>query len=150
MNEVFSQQRAKDVLLESITAALAAKEPEQSLPAIESKIQTLEARQKELYKLACSSKGEEYDEEIGRLNEEKRELLKLKADMEINQPTASTPNRRMESIGEILAHESGALTEYNDAVTRQLISSIKVLDKESILVRFKDGSETMGRIEEKR
>ena len=147
MNEMYSQQRAKDVLLESITATLAAKEPELSLPAIEGKIHALEARQMELYKLAYASKGEEYDDEIGRINEEKLELLKLKADMEINQPTAANPNRRIESIEEILSYESGAITEYNDAMTRQLISSIKMLDKERILVRFKDGTETVGWIE---
>ena len=34
-----------------------------------------------------------------------------------------------------------SVTEYDDICTRQLISTIKVLDKETLLIRFKDGTE---------
>ena len=40
--------------------------------------------------------------------------------------------------------------EYDDVRTRQLISNIKVLDKESLLVRFKDGTEIVQHIEKKK
>ena len=49
---------------------------------------------------------------------------------------------RMEEIDAVLSQESGMIEEYNDIRTRQLISNIKVLDKERLLIRFKDGTES--------
>ena len=46
-------------------------------------------------------------------------------------------------------NDTGAIEEYDDVRTRQLISNIKVLDKESLLVRFKDGTEIVQHIEKK-
>lgn len=48
----------------------------------------------------------------------------------------------MEEINEALSQESGMIEGYDDVRTRQLISNIKVLDKERLLVRFKDGAES--------
>ena len=40
-----------------------------------------------------------------------------------------------------LALDSGAIAKYDDTATRQLITNIKVLDREHLLIRFKDGTE---------
>ena len=40
-----------------------------------------------------------------------------------------------------------SITEYDDIRTRQLISTIKVVDKETLLFRFKDGTEITQSIE---
>ena len=37
--------------------------------------------------------------------------------------------------------DSGAIEEYDEVMVRQLISNIKVIDNDAILVRFKDGAE---------
>lgn len=41
------------------------------------------------------------------------------------------------------------IEEYDDIRTRQFISNIKVLDKERLLIRFKDGTESVQHIEKK-
>ena len=150
MNELISQQAAKEVLKDSITTALAAAEPELTLPAVESQIQALQARQVELYKLASSpDAGEEYDEEIGRIHESKMRMLRIKAELAMAQQTSTEFDRRMEAISAAIAEDSGEIDEYDDIRTRQLISNIKVLDKERLLVRFKDGTEIVQHIEKK-
>ena len=152
MNEMFAQQTVKEILKDSITTALAAAEPELTLPAVESQIQALQARQLELIALATAegAKIEEYDEEIGRVHGEKMRLLGIKAELEMSQQTSIEFDRRMEEIDTALTEDSGAIEEYDDIRTRQLISNIKVLDKESLLVRFKDGTEIVQRIERKK
>ena len=70
MNEMFQMHAAKQVLTDSITAALAGEEQELTLPAVESRIQSLQERQMELFQLAVSAGSDctEYDEEIQRVN----------------------------------------------------------------------------------
>ena len=133
---------AKEVLKDCVAATLASAELELSLPALESRIRELEARQVELYKLTCALQGgEKYDEEIGRIHKGKMRLIQLKTELEMSQHTNSAADNRMAKIEEAVANISGSITEYYDVQARQLISSIKVMDKESILVRFKDGRE---------
>lgn len=40
-----------------------------------------------------------------------------------------------------LEQASGALTDFDELTVRQLVSNIKVLDKDSLLICFKDGTE---------
>ena len=142
MNEMFSQQTAKEALKECITTALATAEPELTLPAVESRIRSLQTRQIELYKLASvPGAGDSYDEEIGQINAEKMRLMQLKAEMEISRQTNAAVDRRMVEIDQAVDRYSGAITEYDDIRTRQLVSMIKVMDKETLLFRFKDGTE---------
>ena len=54
---------------------------------------------------------------------------------------------RLQQIDAALELDSGAITEYDEVMVRQLISNIKVLDAETILVRFKDGTEITQRID---
>ena len=142
MNEMISQRMVKEILQGSISAALAAQEPELSLPGIEQKIQAIQERQIELYKLeSAPDAGEEFDEELGRLHAEKMRLMQIKAELESVPSDTTALDRRMEEIVRALDHESGAITEYDDISVRQLVSNIKAMDKETILVRFKDGTE---------
>ena len=54
---------------------------------------------------------------------------------------------RLEQVSGAIELDSGAIEEYDDIMVRQLISNIKVMDKETILVRFKDSTEIQQRIE---
>ena len=148
MNEMFSQHTARDVLKECITTALSAAEPELTLPAVESKIRSLQARQIELYQLASApGAGDSYDEEIGQINADKMRLMQLKAELEISQQANAAFNQRIAEIDHAVDHDSGEITEYDDVRTRQLIGMIKVMDKETLLIRFKDGTEIVQHIE---
>ena len=143
MNGQLDRQRAKDVLKQSIYTALAAAEPEMTLSAVVNQIKALQERQIELIGLATAegAKFEDYDEEIGRVNEEKQRLLGIKAELERTEQTNSAFNHRMEELDAALDQESGMIEEYDDIRTRQLIISIKVLGKECLLIRFRDGIE---------
>lgn len=151
MNEMFSQHTAREALKECITTALSATEPELTLPAVESKIRSLKARQIELFKLASApGAGDSYDEEIGKINVEKVRLMQLKTELEISQQTNAAFDRRVTEIDQAVDRDSGAITEYDDVRTRQLVSMIKAMDKETILIRFKDGSELIQHIEKQK
>ena len=41
----------------------------------------------------------------------------------------------------LLEETSAALADFDELTVRQLVSNIKVLDRDSLLVRFKDGTE---------
>ena len=145
MNGQLDRLRAKDALKQSIYTMLAAAESEMTLPAVESRIRTLQERQIELIGLATAegARFEDYDEEIGHINEEKLRLLGVRSELETAQQGSTTFDHRMEEIDAALNQESGMIEEYDDIRTRQLISSIKVLDKERLLIRFRDGTESI-------
>ena len=148
MNGLLDRGTAKDVLKQCIAGALAAAEPEWTLPAVESRIRILQERQIELIGLASAegAKFEDYDEEIGRVNEEKMQLLGIKAELEMAQQPQATLDHRIEEIDAALSQDSGMIEEYDDIRTRQFISNIKVLDKERLLIRFRDGTESVQHI----
>ena len=53
----------------------------------------------------------------------------------------------MGKLDEAVEQDSGSIEEYDEVMARQLISVIKVLDKKTILVRFKDGTEVTQQVE---
>ena len=53
----------------------------------------------------------------------------------------------MEQIEHELEQTSAALTDFDEVTVRQLISSIKVLGRDKLLILFKDGTEIEQRIE---
>ena len=150
MNEMFSQQTAKGVLQESVATVLASAQPEMTLPAVKSKIVALEARYKELLNLvmADSAKYEGFEDEFRTTNEEMARLKSLQTKLELEQPSVTDLDRRMEQITSTIDQMDASITEYDDIRTRQLISTIKVMDKETLLIRFKDGTEITQQIEQ--
>ena len=143
MNGQLNRRAAKDVLKQCISTTLAISEPELTLPAVESRIRTLQERQIELIGFATAegARFEDYDEEIGHINEEKLRLLGIRSELETAQQGSAAFDPRMDEIDAALDQDSGVIEEYDDIRTRQLISNIKVLDKERLLIRFRDGTE---------
>ena len=152
INEMFSQQRAKDAVRDSVAAALAADAPKLSLPAIESQLRAVQERQMELMQLAfdAGSENTAFDAEIRKIYEAKAQLMMLKAEAEHTEQDATGYDERMGLVSGAIELDSGAIEEYDDIMVRQLISNIKVMDKETILVRFKDGTEIQQRIERRK
>ena len=152
MNGQLDQQTAKDVLKQSIYTVLAAAEPETTLPSVESQIKAQQERQIKLIRLAMveGARFEDYDEEIGRVNEEKLRLLGIKAELETTKQCNADFDHRMEEINAVLNQDSGLIEEYDDIRTKQLISSIKVLDEERLLIRFRDGTASVQFIRRKK
>ncbi len=143
MNELFHTQTAKEALEASITAALAGEDGELSLPALETQIHSLTERQLELFQLAVSAGPDclDYDEEIQRVNMAKTSLMAKKAELEREGRTAAAFDRRMEEIASELAQTAGTITEFDEVTVRQLVSNIKVVSKDTLLICFKDGTE---------
>ena len=149
MNELFHTQTAKAALEASITAALAGEDGELSLPALEAQIRNLQERQIELFQLAVSAGPDclDYDEEIQRVNAAKTSLMAKKAELEREGRTAAAFDRRMEEITRELAQTAGTITEFDEITVRQLVSNIKVVSKDTLLICFKDGTEIIQTIE---
>ena len=143
MNELFHTQTAKEALEASITAALAGEDGELSLPALETQIHSLTERQLELFQLAVSAGPDclDCDEAIQRVNMAKTTLMAKKAELEREGRTAAAFDRRMEDIANELAQTAGTITEFDEVTVRQLVSNIKVVSKDTLLICFKDGTE---------
>lgn len=143
MNELFHAQTAREALEASITAALAGEDGELSLPALEAQIRSLQERQMELFQLAVSAGPDclDYDEEIQRVNTAKISLMAKKAELEREGRTAAAFDRRMEEITRELEQTAGTITEFDEITVRQLVSNIKVVSEDTLLICFKDGTE---------
>ena len=147
MNSVTPRLAAGNVLRESIIQALAAKEPTETLPSVESQIRSIEDKQRELLELAAHpGAGEEYDEELGRLHAEKTRLMGIREELLYSRKGRSELDRRMDRISDALTQMGGNITEYDDVRVRQLVSHIKAMDKHTLLVCFKDGTEVVQKL----
>lgn len=143
MNELFQMQSARDELKASLAAALAGDEQELTLPAVEARIRSLQERQLEIFQLIVGAGPDctDYDEELQRVNMAKTSLMAKKAELEQTQQTAPAFQQRLEELGTEVDEARAAITGFDELTVRQLVSNIKVLDKESLLIRFKDGTE---------
>ncbi len=142
MNRIVPEEVARSQLRESIVLSLAAKEPVVTLPGIESQIRAIEERQIALYKLASApGTGEQFDEELGKLHAAKTGLMAQREELLRTQEKKTAIDRRLDEIDAVLAKARGGVAEYDDALVRQLISHITAVDKQTITVCFKDGTE---------
>ena len=94
-----------------------------------------------LFQLAVESGPEnsEYDDRISEVNAAMTALLKRKGELEKAEPAED--DSRVRAINDRLEAADSFIGEFRDDTVRQLISSIKVLDKERLSIRFKDGTE---------
>lgn len=143
MNERVLSLDARQAARDSIIASLAGVEPEMSLPALNSRLQKLQHRQMELLQLAVSAGADclEYDEELQQVNAAKIRLMAQKAELEKVGANTGLLGDRLDKIDRVLKESSSDIDVFDEAMVRQLISSIQVVDKERIIVRFKDGME---------
>ena len=143
MNELFRMQAAKDAVKAGIAAVLAGEEQTMSLPAVEFQIRNLQERQLELFQLIVSAGADctDYDEELQQVNMAKTRLMAQKAELEKEQRGAAAFESRLAELDMALEQASGTLTDFDELTVRQLVSNIKVLDKDSLLICFKDGTE---------
>ena len=143
MNELFRMQAAKDAVKAGIAAVLAGEEQTMSLPAVELQIRNLQERQLELFQLIVSAGADctDYDDELQQVNIAKTRLMAQKAELEKEQRGAAAFESRLAELDMALEQASGTLTDFDELTVRQLISNIKVLDKDSLLICFKDGTE---------
>lgn len=152
MNEMFDQQAAKEMVSKMISFALAGDSSEMSLPAVERELRRLQDRQMELFGLAVAAGPDclDYDEEISKVNLAKTRLMGKKAELERDRRTAEEFDRRMEEISGAMEQTNPSVTAFDEITIRQLVSNIKVINAELLLVRFKDGTEIYQTIGERK
>lgn len=143
MNEMFDQRAAKEMVSKVISFALAGNGQEMSLPVVERELRKLQDRQMELFQMAVAAGPEclDFDEELGRVNEAKVRLLATKAELEREQRTTGEFERRLEEIDSALDQSTASIDDFDEITVRQLVSNIKVISAELLLIRFKDGTE---------
>ena len=143
MSELFLMQAARDELKASLAAVLAGGGSEPSLPAVEAQILGLQARQLEIFQLIVGAGVDctDYDEELRQVNMAKTRLMEQKAELERTRQTTPEFERRLEELNAAVDGTGAALTDFDELTVRQLVSNIKVLDRDSLLIRFKDGTE---------
>lgn len=88
-----------------------------------------------------AKKRKDYDEELRQVNMAKTKLMAKKAELEKEQRGAAAFEERLAELDAELEQSCGALTDFDELTVRQLVSNIKVLDKDSLLICFKDGTE---------
>ena len=149
MNQRFQRQGARQALEDCVAAALAGVgDADLSLPGLEARLRALQERQMELLQLAAVDMDNmEFDGEISRVSAAIVDLLTRKTELEREGRTDPDHDSRVASITGALEEADSAGVPFDDAIVRQVISSIKVLDREQLSIRFKDGTEVEQTIE---
>lgn len=149
MNERFRQQTARQTLMDCVAAALAGVgNADLSLPAAEARLRALQERQMELLQLAAvDMDNTEFDGEISRVSAAILNLLTRKTELEGEGRTDPEYDNRVASVTGALEETDSAAVPFDDVIVRQVIGSIRVLDRERLSIRFKDGTEVEQTIE---
>ena len=143
MNEMFRQQAARQALADCVAAALAGAGDGTSLPAVEAKLRALQEEQMRLFRMAAEAGPEntEYDDRITEVTAAMSALLARKGELEREGGAESGRDSRVRTITSTLEAADSSIGEFRDDTVRQLVSSIRVLDRERLSIRFKDGTE---------
>ena len=147
LNERFRQQRARQALADCVAAALTGS-ADLSLPAAEARLRALQERQMELLQLAAGdAENTEFDEEISRVSAAILDLLTRKTELEREGRIDPEYESRMTTISGTLEESDSAEVGFDDVIVRQMVSGIKVLDRDWVSIRFKDGTEVEQAVE---
>ena len=144
MNELFRQRTAKEVLSQCIAAALANREGgDLTLPVVESRLRALQEEQMDLLQMAYGAGTDctEFDDKISQINSAMTALLDRKSELIREGRTNTRYDSRVQVITNTLEGTDSTINGFDDGMVYQMVSSIKVLDRERLTVRFKDGTE---------
>lgn len=143
MNEMFSLKSMKAILQDSIQSALAQKNGETSLAAIDSRLSELREQQYRLLQLAAAvgADSTQYDEELKKISLEFSALVAKRSELEKKRQDTEQADERAEQLAAELEAVDTGITTFDEVTVRQLISAITVLSEEKLLICFKDGTE---------
>ena len=143
MNEMVRQRTAREMLTQCVAAALAGRENgDLTLPAVEARLKALQEEQLDLLQLAmCDTSNTEYDERLTQINSAMSGLLARKTELAREGRIDTKYDNRVQAIADTLEHTASAIEGFDDGMVYQTVSSIKVLDRGRLSIRFKDGTE---------
>ena len=102
----------------------------------------------ELLQLAAGdAENTEFDEEISRVSAAILDLLTRKTELEREGRIDPEYESRMTTISGTLEESDSAEVGFDDVIVRQMVSGIKVLDRDWVSIRFKDGTEVEQAVE---
>lgn len=141
--DITEQTEMKALLKDSILSALAEGGGKASIAAIESRLTELRDQQYHLLQLAAAvgADSTQYDEELNKVSMEFSALVAKRGELEKNQQDLAQADDRAEQIAAELDTVDTGITGFDEVAVRQLISAIKVLSADKLLVRFNDGTE---------
>ncbi len=142
MNERFSQTTMKSLLKDSILSALSSGDT-MSLAAIDSRLSELRATQYDLLQLAASVgvSSTQYDADLNKVSMEFSALVAKRGEIEKTQKDISQADKRAEQIATELDKVDTGVTTFDEIAVRQLVSAVRVINNEKLLICFKDGAE---------
>lgn len=143
MNEMFSQKTVKELLTDSIAASISRQDGKMSIPAIDGMLRELRTHQLNILQLAAGVGAEStlYDEEIHKISMEISTLIAKRMGLEKAQQNNAGADCRIEQLTAEVDSVDAGISTFDDLSVRQLISFIKVMSKDKLLVCFKDGTE---------
>ena len=83
----------------------------------------------------------EFDERISQINSAMAALLDKKAELVREGRVDTGYNCRVQTIADMLEGTDSSIGGFDDSIVYQTVSSIRVLDRERLSIRFKDGTE---------
>ena len=82
---------------------------------------------------------DEFDERYRKISDEINELKEAQKKENVSRRLAENYEQRVNEMDRFLNHTSWQLVEYDDGLVRMLISQIKVISKERLMIQFKSG-----------
>lgn len=82
---------------------------------------------------------DEFDERYRKISDEINELKEAQKKENVSRRLAENYEQRVNEMDRFLNHTSCQLVEYDDGLVRMLISQIKVISKERLMIQFKSG-----------
>ncbi len=106
--------------------------------AIQKRLDELELIQSDLIQLTVNSDAaaDYFDDKFKEVHEEKQALKEQLRELEQHMIISANANARLEELFRVLEEMPSDLMEYDDALTRQTVERITVVDAQTIRIRF--------------
>jgi hypothetical protein len=82
-----------------------------------------------------------FDREYERISEERKQILKARNEYTEQKLLYDTYSHRVNEMQKFLEDKNYSMTEFDDALVRQLIQTVKIMSEDKMIIVFKSGIE---------
>gem|GEM_PF-644364 len=138
-----------DALTDSVRAAACAETGAAEYQAARLRIGELDGMARKAIEQSAEAGADEdfYDEKYRMIMDERAKWQKIVRDFEAKDSIDRYTERQVTEAVRLLEQEPLLLSKYDDQIVRQLVDTIRVLDKDRIMVTLKGGTEIEQRVE---
>lgn len=122
------------------------KDGELTIPALDRQLEALAREFDTALAAAASGDSGDYSERFKAILAQQTELKAKRAQLEKQQTENVEIARRMDHAVAVMERADVAISEWDECQIRALVASIRVLSKDEVLVRLKNGSEAIQRL----